>query len=447
MRRQIARPACAAMRSHAAPGHRPLPARAAERRPSSSRSSGSEPRRVGLARGTTTSASTGTASPASRAARVVAVDYLVRDAAGNVVVAERADRRTSDDRSEHIPCPAARRRIHGRSLARGRARRAARLDAAAVRRRPPAPSRPLVPAAGCAPACRSRSARASRRSLAAVGHPRLRGLGRPRRGQRALRRPRPRAPSRRPTFAAAPDDGLDLARPARRRERASSGPSPSRARGCAPARARAPSCMSTAAGRAWPSPPSPPAGRTAGRGDREGDGRALRDGAERAAGARTAISSTASSRPSRPARRRAPSSTAAGVHRVAASARDAVGNPALGAGAPATWSGSTKRRPGSPSPPAEDPAEPERIEAIVADSLSGPDPSRGSIGVRPRAAGQPFAPLPTVVASRLLDAVWDSDSYPPGQLRVRGDRLRRGRQPHRRRSARRAARRWCSSAR
>ncbi len=108
-----------------------------------------------------------------------------------------------------------------------------------------------------------------------------------------------------------------------------------------------------------------------------------------------------------------------GVHRITASARDAVGNPSASRG----------RLPGAPAaallridetPPQvafaahPDPQEPERIEALVTDGLAGPDPERGSIAVRPEGSRGPFEPLPTVVAPGRLLAVWDSGSYPAG---------------------------------
>jgi hypothetical protein len=64
---------------------------------------------------------------------------------------------------------------------------------------------------------------------------------------------------------------------------------------------------------------------------------------------------------------------------------------------------------------AQDPAEPERIEATVSDPLSGPSPDRGSIAVRLSGTRARFEPLPTRNASDRLVAHWDSDSYPPGK--------------------------------
>lgn len=64
---------------------------------------------------------------------------------------------------------------------------------------------------------------------------------------------------------------------------------------------------------------------------------------------------------------------------------------------------------------AQDPAEPERVEALVTDSLSGPSLDRGSIALRPAGTGARFEQLPTQVAGPRLVARWDSDSYPPGR--------------------------------
>jgi len=108
-----------------------------------------------------------------------------------------------------------------------------------------------------------------------------------------------------------------------------------------------------------------------------------------------------------------------GVHRVRFYGRDAAGNVADGS-------------PGSPSPQvaavrideegprvrfavAQDPGEPERIEAFVEDPLSGPSAVRGSIAVRPAGTRAHFEPLPTRVEPGRLLADWDSDSYPPGK--------------------------------
>ncbi|HEU5253206.1 MAG TPA: hypothetical protein VFU16_07775 [Solirubrobacterales bacterium] len=107
-----------------------------------------------------------------------------------------------------------------------------------------------------------------------------------------------------------------------------------------------------------------------------------------------------------------------GVHSVRFYGRDAAGNLSDG-------------RPGSPpstavvrideEPPrvefaaAQDPADPERIEALVDDHLSGPSADRGTIAVRASGTRARFEPLPTRVEPGRLVARWDSDSYPPGK--------------------------------
>jgi hypothetical protein len=108
-----------------------------------------------------------------------------------------------------------------------------------------------------------------------------------------------------------------------------------------------------------------------------------------------------------------------GVHGVAFYARDAAGNVADGSAGPPFPQTATVRI--DEDPPrvafaaAQDPAEPERIEATVADPLSGPSAERGSIAVRPADSDARFQELPTAVAAGRLVARWDSDSYPPGR--------------------------------
>lgn len=117
-----------------------------------------------------------------------------------------------------------------------------------------------------------------------------------------------------------------------------------------------------------------------------------------------------------------------GVHRVAYYARDAAGNVDDGAAVNAV----ANRPPRTAvvridrTPPAiafansQDPRDPERLRASIGDALSGPDPSRGWIGVRPAGSGEPFAPLPALpAASGELRARWDSDSYPAGRYEFR----------------------------
>jgi hypothetical protein len=107
-----------------------------------------------------------------------------------------------------------------------------------------------------------------------------------------------------------------------------------------------------------------------------------------------------------------------GSHSVAYYARDAAGN--LREESP---SRATVRI--DESPPriafavAQDPADPERIEATVSDPLSGPGRARGSIAVRPSRSHQPFLPLPTVTSGGRLIARWDSDSFPAGTYEFR----------------------------
>jgi hypothetical protein len=61
-----------------------------------------------------------------------------------------------------------------------------------------------------------------------------------------------------------------------------------------------------------------------------------------------------------------------------------------------------------------DPGDPERIEATVADSLSGPDPGRGSIAVRRVGSSARFRPLLTDTRPGRLVARWSSDDFAHG---------------------------------
>jgi hypothetical protein len=112
-----------------------------------------------------------------------------------------------------------------------------------------------------------------------------------------------------------------------------------------------------------------------------------------------------------------------GVHRVAYWARDAAGNSS--AGDDRTPDPATALVRIDESPPqvlfarAQDPGERERIEALVSDSLSGPSGERGAIAVRQVGSGAAFKPLPTTDATGRLSAVWDSDSFPPGSYEFR----------------------------
>lgn len=112
-----------------------------------------------------------------------------------------------------------------------------------------------------------------------------------------------------------------------------------------------------------------------------------------------------------------------GLHELSLYASDAVGNVADGQGSsPApghAWIRIDEEPPSVAFVPNRDAAEPERIEATVADSLSGPSASAGSIEVRAAESSGRFEPLPTTVAAGRLIARWDSDSYPLGTYEFR----------------------------
>jgi hypothetical protein len=107
-----------------------------------------------------------------------------------------------------------------------------------------------------------------------------------------------------------------------------------------------------------------------------------------------------------------------GRHVIVAYARDAAGNSTEGTaeravveideGAPTVAFAAT-----------QNPDEPERIEATVADSLSGADLRRGSIGIRREGSRQRFESLPTTSSGRRLVAHWDSDAYATGAYEFR----------------------------
>jgi hypothetical protein len=118
---------------------------------------------------------------------------------------------------------------------------------------------------------------------------------------------------------------------------------------------------------------------------------------------------------------------ASGVHAVAYYASDAAGNVADGGVSngrpnhlPATASVKIDREPPRVAfAGAQDPLDPERIEARATDSLSGLDPASGSIGVRPAGSGERFVELATERSGSLLSARWDSGAYPPGEYEFR----------------------------
>ncbi|HEX6688422.1 MAG TPA: hypothetical protein VF085_07125 [Solirubrobacterales bacterium] len=113
-----------------------------------------------------------------------------------------------------------------------------------------------------------------------------------------------------------------------------------------------------------------------------------------------------------------------GVHRVAYYARDAAGNVNDGA----TSNGIVNLAPGvawvriDRTPPtiafanAQDPRDPDLVRARISDSLSGPDLSRGWIGVRLAGSGDGFEPLPTATPGNgELRSRWDSDTHAEGE--------------------------------
>lgn len=110
-----------------------------------------------------------------------------------------------------------------------------------------------------------------------------------------------------------------------------------------------------------------------------------------------------------------------GVHLVTAAARDAAGNATWERGGgtpPAVVVRIDEAPPRVAFAPSQDPAEPERLEARVTDSLSGPA-AQGWIGVRPAGDSRPYAPLPTSATGGRLVAIWDSDDSPAGEYEFR----------------------------
>jgi hypothetical protein len=112
-----------------------------------------------------------------------------------------------------------------------------------------------------------------------------------------------------------------------------------------------------------------------------------------------------------------------GAHRIECYGRDAAGNVAdgrRGNGAPASTVVRIDR-----DPPrvafvnAQDPRDPERIEAQTSDPLSGLAPGRGSIAVRRADSRGRFVDLPTQLADGILRARWDSEAEPPGEYEFR----------------------------
>jgi hypothetical protein len=118
---------------------------------------------------------------------------------------------------------------------------------------------------------------------------------------------------------------------------------------------------------------------------------------------------------------------ASGIHTVTYYARDAAGNVDDGGSS----NGQPNRAPATAvvridrDPPrlafsnAQDPADPERIDVAVSDALSGIDPSRGAISVRPVGSAERFKALAAHVSGATLTARWDSAAYPPGEYEFR----------------------------
>jgi hypothetical protein len=118
---------------------------------------------------------------------------------------------------------------------------------------------------------------------------------------------------------------------------------------------------------------------------------------------------------------------ASGIHTVAYYARDGAGNLADGSAVNGRWNAPPARAvvridrdpPAVAFRAAQDPRDPERIEAFASDRLSGFDPSRGKIALRPAGSRQRFVRLPTEGHGGALLANWDSSSCPSGLYEFR----------------------------
>lgn len=126
-----------------------------------------------------------------------------------------------------------------------------------------------------------------------------------------------------------------------------------------------------------------------------------------------------------------------GIHTVAYYGRDAAGNVDDGGSsngwphrAPATAFVRIDRdAPTLAFLNAQDPADPERIEARASDALSGIDPARGGISVRPVGSTGRFEALPTRISGTTLVARWDSEAAPPGEYEFRATAFDRAGNP------------------
>jgi hypothetical protein len=118
---------------------------------------------------------------------------------------------------------------------------------------------------------------------------------------------------------------------------------------------------------------------------------------------------------------------AEGSHRVAYYASDAAGNADDGGGAnghanhrPRTATARIDRTPPRAGFLPQDPADPELLRVRIRDRLSGPDPGRGWIGVRPAGSAGRFLPLPAArPGGEELRARWDSAAHPLGLYEFR----------------------------
>jgi hypothetical protein len=118
-----------------------------------------------------------------------------------------------------------------------------------------------------------------------------------------------------------------------------------------------------------------------------------------------------------------------GTHRVAFYARDLAGNVDDGGEsngvtntAPQVALVRIDRQPPNVSfPNSQSPSQPELIRARVGDAMSGPDLTRGWIGIRRAGSRERFVPLPAAPSGRSgeLRARWDSDAYPAGEYEFR----------------------------
>lgn len=111
-----------------------------------------------------------------------------------------------------------------------------------------------------------------------------------------------------------------------------------------------------------------------------------------------------------------------GIHQLDFYGRDAVGNSGDGS-LPFARPGTATVRIDESGPTvrlaAPDPTDPERIEATVADALSGPDPDRGLIEFRRVGASSRFRSLPTESRRGRLVAHWPSDDFARGAYEFR----------------------------